>query len=164
MGKGLLQSYFCVLAILVILPACLPVEENSQEGGASSSECGYDEIFGTWKKTEGYSDGDRSPNRLEYDFQLLVVERGKRMCEAEVVNKAQNQTSNFKADYTHQISERRLEIEYTYSTIDAVRVGDRSSAEYRLGCRGLKPTLTLEYGSGLIEQYEIWAVDGSACD
>lgn len=163
MGKGLFQSYFCALLMMAVLPACLPVE-NNEEGATASSECGYDEIFGTWKKIDGYTDGDRSENRLEYDFQLLVVERGNRMCEAEVVNKAQNQTSNFKADYTHDIANRRLDISYTYSTINALRAGDRSAADYRMGCRGQKPSMTLEYDSGLVEIYEIWAVSGSACD
>lgn len=162
MDLRVLQSYLYRMLLLAVVPACVPVEDNSES--ASVSECGYDEIFGTWKKVDGYTDGSRTEERLEYDFQLLVIERGRRMCEAEIVNKGQNQTSNFKADYTHQVGDQRLEIDYTYSTINAVRAGDRSAANYRMGCSDRRPTMRLEYDSGLIERYELWSVGGSACD
>ncbi len=139
---------------------CLPVTgSGSATSDAEAATClGTPQIFGKWKKLTGYNGVQPSNAQLEYDFHIMVVERGDKMCEALVVNKAQQYSPRYRADYIHSISEKSLNITYKEVRSDS-GIGDETtvSAKYTFGCSNNKRAMTLEYSDGFVETYEIWS-------
>ena len=154
------SQFFVFIGGMSLLVGCQPVGTE----GSGAGTCSYDRVFGTWKKVDGYSPS-RSDETLEYDFHVLIVEPSvSRICEADIVNYG-NVGTFFKADYSHDIDNKELELTYTLAPQGTqFSNGDSQRVSYTTGCSGSTPTLALSWGDGSRVRYELQASSGSSCD
>jgi hypothetical protein len=78
-------------------------------------------IFGAWRKIDGYNP-TRTEKELELNFDLLYVERGNRTCGVSFINGAPQSAATFKANYTHDVNNKKLTLTATGGTVAGTQV------------------------------------------
>lgn len=128
---------------------CLP-----ESGGDSIN---VREIYGTWKMVTGYTDGVRSEEELQNDFDVLVVQTGGALCRVSYVSQSPIETA-FTGIYSQDVNANRLEI----TLIAPISVEVSATYSFAGGCSN--PTMTLRYNNGAVEKYQFRSKDvGDGC-
>jgi len=164
----LIRRVFAYGLMAVMLNSCFAPTSDTA-GAVGSCAAANVTIFGLWKQVRGYpSDweyGGVNPSKeeLQYDFQVLIFERGTagsaglgQMCIIKVNNQGVNTNPNVSASarggYTHRVTTKELEIDYTYPA-NAV---DKNLTYTLTGC-GSRPRLTLKDSAGREVVYEVYS-------
>jgi hypothetical protein len=157
-----------IMTSLLLLSSCFGPDAMRMEGSCAA---GSFTLFGKWKLTRGYPINFKygptpTPEELIYDFRVLIIEPGDNMCMSDVVNRGMKDPPLYRRKYTHNISEKKLEMDMFWQDGQNVRPWLRESATYTVtGCGGDKPVLTVTYSNGREEVYSVYSrqVRGGDC-
>jgi hypothetical protein len=162
MGNFALRA--TALALATLLNSCI-FAETSTGGGLSCGANGEYSLYGKWKKTKGYFDPDGYRRNLSKDFHIMIIEPGSSICEAEVVNNAQasdGSATRYVGSYDDYTAQKELSISYDSNSTLYAGSFERVKYKFSGGCSD--PKLTLTYGDGTIEKYEIYSTNVSEND
>jgi hypothetical protein len=111
------------------------------------------QIFGKWKLLS-YSP-PRNPTELEGNYDLLIVEPGDKMCMVRVSNGVATETV-FRADYTHNVRDRRAVLSYTEGEFTGE---DPLQYSFSGSCGDTR--MRVLYNNGVTEQYGLFSVEAA---
>ncbi len=161
MRQPLPQFLFMILA--VGLGSCTPFGEESSSGVCSTDGTNTHQFAGAWKKIDGYPT-NRTAAELENSFDLLMIERGDRLCEAEILNLVP-QGANYRALFTVDVNKRVASVQYDE---DNRLAPDAVPTEIRYSFSGScdQTNLLLRYPNGSFEKYRIYGTNVAvgSCD
>jgi hypothetical protein len=109
------------------------------------------QIFGQWKLLT-YSP-PRNTTELENNFDLLIVEPGNQMCMVRVENGVATETV-FRAEYTHNVRDRRAVVSYTEGAFSGE---DPLQYSFSGSCGDTR--MRILYNNGSVEQYGLFSVE-----
>lgn len=123
------------------------------EGGDSAN---VREVYGSWKMLTGY-DVSRSPEELEHNYDVLVVQTGGAICRVSYVSKMPMETA-FTGLYEHSVKDKKL----TIGLLQPVQ--EEVTAKYSFAGSCSDATMTLRYNNGAVEKYQFRSKDvGDGC-
>ena len=142
------------LFLTLVVGACSNDLNKTSSGGkkckdSSGALVTVDEIFGQWKKVDGYIDSrDLSSTNLALNYSVLIIEKGttNSMCQVEVKDGAaqaliSNSVDSYVATKSHDVMNKVLNISYTFGAN-----GARSDVvNYAFGGDCSAPAMTFSY-------------------
>ncbi|HVJ65246.1 MAG TPA: hypothetical protein VM901_08325 [Bdellovibrionota bacterium] len=145
---------------LTFLASCIPTTSTGAltcqtEGGDTVN---VREIYGTWKLIRGYTDGSRTEEELEHNYDVLVVQTGGGLCRVGYESQSPMETV-MKGVYSHDVTGKTLDISLSIPYDFDV------SARYSFSGGCSDPTMTLSYTNGAVETYRFRGKDiGQGCE
>jgi hypothetical protein len=152
------------VALSFVMASCNPFGEDSAGAGlCSTTGINTHRFAGSWKKVYGYAT-PRTDEELETNFDLMLIEPGDRMCEAEVINSAQT-NANYRALFAIDVNDRTISVQYDENNAPAPDATP-TVVRYSFSDSCDETKLILRYPNGTFEKYEIFgtSVPIGSCD
>jgi hypothetical protein len=145
-------------SLAILLNGCIFAATSTSESGLSCGGEGEYSLYGKWKKVKGYIDPDGYRRNLDKDFHIMVIEPGSSICEAEVINNGLGDDSTrYRGAYDDYTAQRELSV--AYDSNSPLYPGSNERIKYRFSGGCSDPQLTLSYGDGTVEKYEIFSTN-----
>jgi hypothetical protein len=165
-----LYAHFLYILLALVGNSCFGPGADALSSAASCTGNNF-LVFGKWKLVKGYpaswayGGSNPTPQQLQNDYRVLLIERGEDMCMVNVINRALQDPPVFRMKYSHDIAKQVLNIQVFYNGTN-LQTWQKESVTYKLtGCSGAKPILTLTYANGYTETYEVFnrSINGGDC-
>jgi hypothetical protein len=161
----MLSRNFLLLGVLAssLLASCAVEQKKQEVEGSmckdpSGNMTNIAQIYGQWKKIEGYIDGRDDAELRDHDYNILIVEKGGAMCQVTVEAqgvKAIAETGdkeNYVGTYKQDVLAKTLAINYTKGADGASN--DSVSFSFSSDCK--RPTMTLTYENNAVLDTEVY--------